>query len=329
MLRMWIKFKDQDGRRVIDRATFQTFGCETAIAVASVATELIAGKTADEALNLSGADLSAPLGALPPMKIHCAQLVEGALRSALAPEQAALRSRRSSQRPHPLRPTRRRRRETSQGRPAQDPSEIESDFPMHENTERTLTRDCPAVQIPAGNTIMLPRRQHRLHHPIAGRQLHRRHARWASPASRRRTPTPSGLEVAAASATPAAAHPDGAASMKSASGTSSRPVTIRRFPVNIVDLGLIYDCQITPRNGDGALVTVKMTLTAPGCGMGPVLAQEAKAKIEALPGVGRGRGRTGLGPAMEPGHDLRGRQDAARDYLAKRRCSRGSLTHAW
>jgi nitrogen fixation NifU-like protein len=86
MLRMWIKFKDQDGRRVIDRATFQTFGCETAIAVASVATELISGKTADEALNLSSADLSAPLGSLPPMKIHCAQLVEGALRSALAPE---------------------------------------------------------------------------------------------------------------------------------------------------------------------------------------------------------------------------------------------------
>jgi nitrogen fixation NifU-like protein len=88
MLRMWIKFKDQDGRRVIDRATFQTFGCETAIAVASVATELIAGKTADEALNLSSTDLAAPLGALPPMKIHCAQLVEGALRSALAPGQA-------------------------------------------------------------------------------------------------------------------------------------------------------------------------------------------------------------------------------------------------
>ena len=87
MLRMWIKFKDQDGKRVIDRATFQTFGCETAIAVASVATELISGKTASEALNMSGADLSAPLGALPPMKIHCAQLVEGALRSALAPEQ--------------------------------------------------------------------------------------------------------------------------------------------------------------------------------------------------------------------------------------------------
>jgi NifU-like protein involved in Fe-S cluster formation len=84
MLRMWLKFRDDDrGRRVIDRATFQTFGCETAIAVASVATELLTGKTAEEAMDLSGEDLAAPLGALPPMKIHCAQLVEGALRNAL------------------------------------------------------------------------------------------------------------------------------------------------------------------------------------------------------------------------------------------------------
>ena len=88
MLRMWVKFKEQDGKKVIDRATFQTFGCETAIAVASVATELIAGKTIDEALSMSGEELSAPLGPLPPMKIHCAQLVEGALRSALAPQTA-------------------------------------------------------------------------------------------------------------------------------------------------------------------------------------------------------------------------------------------------
>jgi nitrogen fixation protein NifU and related proteins len=86
MLRMWVKFKEVDGQRVIDRATFQTFGCETAIAVASVATELIAGKTVDEALGLSQEELSAPLGPLPPLKIHCAQLVEGALRQALAPE---------------------------------------------------------------------------------------------------------------------------------------------------------------------------------------------------------------------------------------------------
>lgn len=84
MLRMWVKFREDDrGRKVIDRATFQTFGCQTAIAVASVATELVAGKTVSEALEMSGEELAAPLGALPPMKIHCAQLVEGALRSAL------------------------------------------------------------------------------------------------------------------------------------------------------------------------------------------------------------------------------------------------------
>ena len=96
MLRMWVKFKDDGGRKVIDRATFQTFGCETAIAVASVATELIAGKTVEEALSMSGGDLSAPLGALPPMKIHCAQLVEGALRSALTGVEAPSTPRASS-----------------------------------------------------------------------------------------------------------------------------------------------------------------------------------------------------------------------------------------
>jgi nitrogen fixation protein NifU and related proteins len=83
MLRMWIKFKEEDGRKVIDRATFQSFGCQTAIAVASVATELLKGKTPEEAKTMSGEELAAPLGALPPVKIHCAQLVEGALRNAL------------------------------------------------------------------------------------------------------------------------------------------------------------------------------------------------------------------------------------------------------
>ena len=88
MLRMWVKFKEEGGRKVIDRATFQTFGCQTAIAVASVATEMLAGKTVDEAMSMSGEDLAAPLGPLPPVKIHCAQLVEGALRSALGGDPA-------------------------------------------------------------------------------------------------------------------------------------------------------------------------------------------------------------------------------------------------
>jgi NifU-like protein involved in Fe-S cluster formation len=88
MLRMWVKFKEENGRKVIDRATFQTFGCQTAIAVASVATEMIRGKTAGEALSMSGEELASSLGPLPPMKIHCAQLVEDALKSALDPAAA-------------------------------------------------------------------------------------------------------------------------------------------------------------------------------------------------------------------------------------------------
>lgn len=83
MLRMWIKFREDGGRKVIDKATFQSFGCQTAIAVASMATEMIKGKTPEEALALSGSELASPLGPLPPMKIHCAQLVEGALKNAL------------------------------------------------------------------------------------------------------------------------------------------------------------------------------------------------------------------------------------------------------
>ena len=53
------------------------------------------------------------------------------------------------------------------------------------------------------------------------------------------------------------------------------------IPVNIVDLGLIYDCVVTPIEGkpDTYRVDVKMTLTAPGCGMGPMIAQDAQNKI--------------------------------------------------
>jgi NifU-like protein involved in Fe-S cluster formation len=83
MLRMWLKFTDKDGQKVIDRASFQSFGCQTAIAVASMATELLKGKTLEQARAMSAADLSGDLGALPPMKIHCGQLVEGALKEAL------------------------------------------------------------------------------------------------------------------------------------------------------------------------------------------------------------------------------------------------------
>jgi probable FeS assembly SUF system protein SufT len=57
------------------------------------------------------------------------------------------------------------------------------------------------------------------------------------------------------------------------------------IPVNIVDLGLVYLCDLKESESGGKDVHIKMTLTAPGCGMGPVLANDVKSKLEVLPGV--------------------------------------------
>ena len=54
------------------------------------------------------------------------------------------------------------------------------------------------------------------------------------------------------------------------------------IPVNIVDLGLIYDCHLSPLGDNSYKADVKMTLTAPGCGMGPVLAQDVQNKLISL-----------------------------------------------
>ena len=57
------------------------------------------------------------------------------------------------------------------------------------------------------------------------------------------------------------------------------------IPVNVVDLGLIYDCHLTPSGANHYKADIKMTLTAPGCGMGPVLAQDVKNKLLALEAI--------------------------------------------
>ena len=57
------------------------------------------------------------------------------------------------------------------------------------------------------------------------------------------------------------------------------------IPVNIVDLGLIYDLTVSDLKEGGYHVGVQMTLTAPGCGMGPVLAQDVEQKLRAVPNV--------------------------------------------
>ena len=57
------------------------------------------------------------------------------------------------------------------------------------------------------------------------------------------------------------------------------------IPINIVDLGLVYSCEIKRDEADERIVEIKMTLTAPGCGMGEVLVQDVKDKVEVIPTI--------------------------------------------
>ena len=57
------------------------------------------------------------------------------------------------------------------------------------------------------------------------------------------------------------------------------------IPINIVELGLVYDCQITPLGADGRRVDVTMTLTAPGCGMGDIIADDVRSRLLLVPTV--------------------------------------------
>jgi probable FeS assembly SUF system protein SufT len=59
------------------------------------------------------------------------------------------------------------------------------------------------------------------------------------------------------------------------------------IPINIVDLGLVYSCEVTHESDGERIVEIKMTLTAPGCGMGEVLVQDVKDKVEVIPTIKR------------------------------------------
>ena len=78
---MQIQIKVENER--IKAVKFKTFGCGAAIATTSVATELIAGKTIEEALQVTNKDVMEVLGGLPPVKVHCSLLAEEAIKAAV------------------------------------------------------------------------------------------------------------------------------------------------------------------------------------------------------------------------------------------------------
>ena len=160
-----------------------------------------------------------------------------------------------------------------------------------ETKERSLTREVQAVQIPSGESIELPAlTQVRITQQLGGSYT---------------VMTPYGLaRIDGANAD--ALGPDIAEEQSSSSEQNqSEPlaegekpdegaiwqqlknVYDPEIPVNIVDLGLVYSMSVEPteKNKNLYKVTVQMTLTAPGCGMGPAIAEDAKSKVMLVPGV--------------------------------------------
>jgi probable FeS assembly SUF system protein SufT len=91
-----------------------------------------------------------------------------------------------------------------------------------------------------------------------------------------------GLEVPVAPAPAAASGPVTQEQLEKKVWEALKTCYDPEIPVNIVDLGLIYDCHLTPIGAENYKADVKMTLTAPGCGMGPVLAQDVQNKLVSI-----------------------------------------------
>ncbi len=153
---------------------------------------------------------------------------------------------------------------------------------MHENTEFTLSRDVEAIQIPAGTKTTIPAGTPGVITQTLGGSYTIATYQGLSRVSEKDLDA-LGLEKPATTngATDSAAGP----ADEKAVWDQLRQCFDPEIPVNIVDLGLVYDCQLIHKPEGGSKVEVKMTLTAPGCGMGPAIANDAQSKILTLEGV--------------------------------------------
>lgn len=142
-----------------------------------------------------------------------------------------------------------------------------------------LSRDCEAIQIPAGHTVTLEKgTEAMLTQSLGGSYTLQVPAYGGLFRIAGRDADAIGLEPTAA---PAAAE---GTDLEQQIWDSLKTCYDPEIPVNIVDLGLVYDMRVSPAD-DGSRIDVKMTLTAQGCGMGASIAADARLKLLALPGV--------------------------------------------
>ena len=156
---------------------------------------------------------------------------------------------------------------------------------MHENTEFELKRDCDMTLIPAGQRFTVPAgTKGVITQALGGNYTVATSYGLAQVASK---------DLDALGVEAPAAKPETKAKSDTANGTVSEDDVWSQLkqcydpeiPVNIVDLGLVYDCRLTKKDDGGTKVEVKMTLTAPGCGMGPAIAHDAQSKILSIDGI--------------------------------------------
>lgn len=152
---------------------------------------------------------------------------------------------------------------------------------MYDREPVKLTRDVEAVMIPHGHSVVLPKdTEVNVAQALGGSftvyvggNLARIAGKDADALGRELARMPT--------------LPDGAtdADIETLAWEQMRTCFDPEIPINIVDLGLVYGCQLATRADGTKQFNVRMTLTAPGCGMGGVLAADVKQKLEAIPGV--------------------------------------------
>jgi probable FeS assembly SUF system protein SufT len=157
-------------------------------------------------------------------------------------------------------------------------------------TAHTLSRDCAAIRIPSGEAIDLAAGTSvYLTQSLGGTFTVQAPALGGLFRIAGGDADALGLEAPADASAAAAGRPATAGASGPVNETAVwdrlRTVYDPEIPVNIVDLGLVYDLRILPASAAGERVEVKMTLTAPGCGMGGAIASDAQSKIAEVPGV--------------------------------------------
>lgn len=155
---------------------------------------------------------------------------------------------------------------------------------MHERETTTLAREVEAIQIPDGSRVLIPEGSRVLITQSLGGSYTVMTERGGMFRIEAGNADALGKEVAAEAAAEAGTETP----LEERVWQQMKGCFDPEIPVNIVDLGLVYDCRVEEEGAaEGAAVHVKMTLTAPACGMGPVLVEDVKSRIEGLPDVAR------------------------------------------